>query len=370
MASVLVVDAWLPTPDRDSASLRMMNLLRLLKELSNQVTFGADVFSPSRPSAGQLEEAGIGVLRTAAADSLAPHLEREGHGYDLVILSRVHVAKKYVHMVRRLAPRASVVFDTTDLHFLRGFRGAKATGNMSLLKQAIQAKRDELAVAREADCTLVVSTVEKSVLGQEDPKLRVHIVSNIHEVYGSAQPFDRREGIIFVGAFPHHPNVDAMAYYWNEIYPLLKEKAGHIKTTVIGSDPPDWLQKLTKDDFVVAGYVPDIASCFGQCKMSVAPLRYGAGVKGKVLLSMGYGVPVVASTIAAEGIPVTDGRDMLIADDADRFSDKIVQLYHDEALWQRISENGARVTERHFSLQTARDRLVELFQMLGVEPNR
>ena len=208
---MLVVDAWMPTPDLDSASLRIVNLLSLLKEMSRSVTFGTDDPLSRTPPPGLLEGLGVEVLRPPATASMDAHLEREGGRYDLVILSRAHVASKYFRGARRHAPRAKVVFDTTDLAFLRGMRGAKVTGNASLLKQALQARADELALAREADCTLVVSPVEKDVLEKECPGAPVRVVSLVQPAVGSARPFAEREGIVFVGAFPHHPNVDAMA---------------------------------------------------------------------------------------------------------------------------------------------------------------
>jgi glycosyltransferase involved in cell wall biosynthesis len=358
----------MPAPDRDAGSLRIVNLLMLLKELSCKVIFVADDLSSRRPSTHQLREAGIDVLSKPLANSIEEHLQQEGEVYDLVFLSRVNVASKYIHCVRQFAPQALVVFDTIDLHFLRGFRGAKVTGNLHLLRRALQAKKEELTVAQEADCTLVVSPVEKTILEKECPGIKVHIVSLIQPVYGSARPSSEREGIVFIGSFPHHPNVDAMTYFCNDVYPLLKEKIAGVKTTIIGSNPPAWLKKLRTEDFIVTDYVPDVAPYFSRCKLSIAPLRYGAGVKGKVLLSMSYGVPVVASSVAAEGIPVVAGRDILIGDNPDSFSDKVAELYHDESLWRKLSENGLTIVTEHFSFLAAREKLVELFDRLAVKP--
>jgi glycosyltransferase involved in cell wall biosynthesis len=277
------------------------------------------------------------------------------------------VASRYMQVVRQAAPQAAVIFDTTDLHFLRGFRGAKVTGKINLMRSALLAKRDELAVARQADCTLVVSPVEKTILEEECPGIPVHVVSNIHTAYGSRQPFSERSGIIFVGSFPHHPNIDGMAYFYEGIYPLLKAKLPDVKITIIGSDPPAWLKQARTDHFIVTDYVPDIAPYFDHCRLSIAPLRYGAGVKGKVLLSMGYGVPVVASSIAAEGIPVVNGRDMLIADTPESFGEAIIELYNNEALWDQMSANGLKIIDQHFSFAAARQALVNLLDCLGLK---
>lgn len=366
MPNVLVIDAWLPTPDRDAASLRMVNLLTLLKELNCEVTFLADDFSSRQPYVTQRCVAGIDLFSQLSDVSVEEHLKQKGMNYDIVFLSRCHVAIKYIWLTRQFAPQAAVVFDTTDLSFLRGLRGAKLTGNLSLLKQSLQAKKDELTVAQEADCTLVVSPVEKIILEGECPGIKVHIVSLIHSINGLTQPFSERGGIVFIGSFPHHPNVDAMSYFCNDIYPLLKKKIKGSKTTIIGTQPPNWLKKLSTSDFFVTEYEPDLSPIFNQCRLSIAPMRYGAGIKGKVLLSMSYGIPVVASSIAAEGMPVVDRRDILIADDPISFSDRIAELYSDESLWNRLSKNGLGIVEEWFSFQAVRENLVKMFHLLGV----
>ncbi|MCB0209223.1 MAG: glycosyltransferase [Anaerolineae bacterium] len=367
--SILVIDVWMPTPDRDSASLRIVNLLSILEQMVGRVTFGVGdpphwrTAEKWRPLVQPLQGSMIRLVEGNAA--IEAHLKQQGQDYDVVILSRLSVASRYLPTVRRYAPQAAVVFDTTDLHFLRGFRGAKVTGKVNLMRSALLAKKDELALARQADCTLVVSPVEKTILEEECPDISVQVISNIHTAYGSRKPFSERSGIIFVGSFPHHPNVDGMVYFYQDIYPLLKEQLPDITITIIGSDPPEWLKQAADEQFIVTDYVPDIAPYFDHSRLSIAPLRYGAGVKGKVLLSMGYGVPVVASSIAAEGIPVVNGRDMLIADTPASFSEAIVELYYNEALWDQMSANGLKIIDKHFSFTTARQALTDLLNSLG-----
>lgn len=368
--NILVLDVWMPTPDRDSASFRIVSLLAILTKLANKLTFGVGDTPDWRnskdwqPITQPLQDTTVELLEGHAA--IEKHLRQQGKTYDVVILSRLSMASKYIQAVRQYAPQAAVVFDTTDLHFLRGFRGAKVTGKVNLMRSALLAKKDELAIVRQADCTLVVSPVEKEILEQECPGCQVHIVSLIQEMFGSLRPFAERNGIIFVGAFPHHPNIDAMTYFYEGIYPLLKVKLPGVKIMIIGSNPPDWLKKLSTDDFIVTDYVPDIASYFNQCRLSIAPLRYGAGIKGKVLLSLAYGVPVVVSSIAAEGIPLVNGCDTLIADTPETFSDAIVELYENEALWQQMSDNGLEIIAQHYSFAAAQQALLNLFDRLNL----
>lgn len=364
MTNVFVLDMWMPTPDRDGASLRITNLLAIMAEMVSNITFAADASTPWRASTGQMQAAGLEVI--SGAEAIKTHLQEMGHTYDLAFLSRGPVASKYIGLVKKLAPQARVVFDTTDLKFLRGLRGAKVTNNVNLLKQALQSKKNELTVAQQADITLVVSPVEKEILEKEDPGINVQIISLIHRVYGSTTPWAERAGLLFVGAFPHHPNEDGMCYFCREIHPRLAEKLGPVPIYIIGSNPPDWLMGFKGDNTHVLGYVPDVAPYLKQCRLSLAPLRYGAGIKSKVLLSLSYGLPVVASSIAAEGIPVLDGRDILLADDAESFAQCVTDLYQNEKLWQQLSNNGPGIVAEHFSFSAAREGLTQLFKSLDL----
>ena len=326
---LLVVDAWLPTPNIDSASQRMCNLLGLLREFG-EVTFAADDFA-ARPSGWKAIQ-GLDVRVETPPVSVREHLEQFANSYDAIFLSRVTVAGAHLATARQCAPQARIVFDTTDLAYMRGFRGAKVTGNRNLLLQAVESKATELA----ADMTLVVSAAEQKMLGRDCPEARVRIVSNIHEVYPSTRPFQDRGGIVFIGAFSHHPNVDAMEFFCKDILPDVREQLGDVKITIAGGQPPQWLQDMRNEQFVVAGWVLDIGTLLSECRVLMAPVRYGAGVKGKVLLSMGYGVPVVGMSIAGEGIPARTRREIMIADDAVSFADALGEAYRDELLWNTL----------------------------------
>ncbi len=355
---------WLPAPNRDAASLQMVRLLEILRELCESVTFAADDYAARASGHAGLRALGVQVLAPPAFESVAAHLRDAGAQYDVIWLSRVPIASKYLELARQYAPRARIIFDTTDLHYLRGFRGAKVTRNLNLLRRALEMKQVELATARRADVTLVVSPVEKEILSHDCPEARVQLVPLIETVKGSARPFAQRSGIVFVGAFPHHPNADAMRFFCDDILPLAREQLGNVKITIIGSQPPEWLAQYSNENFVVTGHVPDLAPYLNECRLTIAPLRYGAGMKSKVLTSMSYGVPVDSTSVAAEGMPVVNRCELLIADGARDFANAMGELYRDEMLWRTLSENGMKMIAEHFSPNGARDALVKLFQDL------
>lgn len=357
---VLIVDATTPTPDQDSGSLRMVNLMRVLADLGCQTSFLPDNRAWVERYTAELQELGIEALYSPyAADPIALLRER-GREFDLIVLSRHYVAASYVGLVRLYAPQARLAFDTVDLHYLREQRAAELSGKPELARHAATTRAQELKLIRECDVTLVVSPVEQELLGKEAPGARVEVLSNVHEIYGCRQPFGARRDLVFVGGFQHPPNTDAVTWFVREVFPLVRAELPDATFHVIGSKVPDAIRALADEHVLVHGYVEDIAPYMDGCRISVAPLRYGAGVKGKVNMAMSYGLPVVATIAAVEGMHVRAGEDVLVADEAAAFAANVVRLYRDEALWNRLSANGLANVERHFSFDAAREALRRL----------
>jgi glycosyltransferase involved in cell wall biosynthesis len=160
--------------------------------------------------------------------------------------------------------------------------------------------------------------------------------------------------------------VDAVLWYAREVLPQVRQQLPGVTTYIVGSKVPATIRALAAPDFVVTGYVPDVAPFFTDCRLSIAPLRYGAGVKGKVNQSMSYGLPVVATSPSIEGMGLEPGRDILVADDADSFATSLVRLYRDDPLWERLSQGGLANVEERFSSRVARQALEEIFKRLGL----
>ena len=372
---ILMIAPRVLTPNIDGGSLRMYHLMAILNDLSYRVTF-VPSFPYSWPpytsrlqkDTEHLQKSGVEVPPTSTMNPVEDHLQRNGERYAIVILGEEYVAAKHIASIRKYCPQAMIAFDTGDLHYLRHYREARVSGNVRALRRALQSKTRVLAVAREADCTFVVSPVDKAILERDCPDVRAYVISSIHEVHGSAKPFADRQDMLFIGSFQHAPNLDAVNYLVDEIYPLIRKETACRRLYIIGGDPPVSIKSLSCSDIIVTGYVPDLAQYFDNCRVSVAPLRFGAGVKGKVLTSMSHGVPVVASSIAAEGMYLTDGKDVLVADNPIDFCDAVVSLCEDESLWNDLSKNGANVVSEHFSFRAVRAKLLEwLASMEGGE---
>ncbi|WP_339615961.1 glycosyltransferase [uncultured Gilvimarinus sp.] len=349
--NVLVIEACMITPDQDSGSIRMLNLLKLIKAEGYHVTFVADNLEYRKKSVDEMQAAGVEVLHNQWAGSVRKVLRKRGADLAAILISRHYIASQYVALARACAAQATLIFDTVDLHFVREEREFEVSGDAALKAQAAITKRKELDLINKCDVTLVVSEFEKTLLADIAPAATVDIVSNIHSHSPERPGYEQREGILFVGGFRHPPNIDAVEWYANEVLPHVQSLLPGVKTSIIGSHMPDSIKALASDGLVVHGFVEDIEPHLQHARVSIAPLRYGAGVKGKVNEAMNYGIPVVATNCAVEGMHTVPGKDVLVAEEPRQFAEAIVKVYQDSALWQTLSQGGIDNLEAHFSPQ-------------------
>ena len=349
----LVLDATMLTPDCDAGSLRMWNVLRLFQELGYAVTFMPSNLGAIEPGYSELQRNGIEVITTPFVTSPEAFLEERGATFDVVMVSRADVAARHLETVRRKCPRAKVLFDTVDLHYLREQRQADLEQTARLRVAARRRKRQELKLCQISDVTLVVSPVEKVMLEREGVA-QVDILSLIQDLVPGIPGYEQRRDIIFLAGFNHPPNVDAVRFFVEQVWPSVAETLSGVKFYIVGANPPREVLDLANDQIVVTGYVEDLSSYLSDCRISIAPIRYGAGVKGKITSSLAYGLPVVCTTVAAEGMYLQNGVDAIIADEPGQFASSLIELYQSPDLWVRLSENGRQTLERHFSKATAK----------------
>jgi GT2 family glycosyltransferase len=365
---VLVADARVLCPDQDSGSLRMLNLLRIFQELEFKVTFVPLNSQRLHPYTEEMQQLGIECIYDPFMGSFEAFLTARRNDFDLILLSRAEVAERALSACIDLCPDVPRIFDTVDLHFLRGRREAEVANRPDKLQAAEDMRRMELGVASRCDAVLVVSPFEKEMLEAELPGARIAIVSNIHSVAQEVAPFQGRRDLVFIGGFEHPPNVDAMLWFCRDIMPKILQRIPAVKLHIIGSKMPDSIRALASEHVLTHGYVEKVEPFFDSCVLSVAPLRYGAGVKGKINQSMSFGVPVVSTSVGSEGMHLTDGEDILVAEEAAQFADKVVQLHQNAELWARLSKNSLKNVEKHFSKDAARRDLEELLGDLDLLP--
>ena len=360
----LVIDAVTPMPQQDSGSVRMFALLKLFKQIGYQTSFMPSNLAWAGADSIGLQQAGIEVLTAPWLSDAEDWLAEHGNDLDLVLVSRHYVLSPLLRLIRHYCPHAHLVFDTVDLHFLREAREAELSGNAAVQREATRTRRAELNLIDQADATLVVSEFEANLLADLKPDACVRVVSNVHALQDPGKRWSERKGLLFVGGFQHPPNQDAAAWLIDEILPLIQAELPDVRLHLIGSKMPDAIRERQAPGLVVHGFVADLEPYLNSCRVSLAPLRYGAGVKGKVNQAMSHGLPVVATSCAAEGMYTTHERDVLMADTAETFAAEVVRVYQNQALWETIAANGRENVERHFSVAAAERALSELLSDL------
>jgi len=359
--NILVIDHHVPMPDHDSGSLRMFQMLKILRQLGHRITFVPDNLANTRPYAGELQKHGIEVVYHPYVKKVRDYLKSHGSNFDVVVLSRCDFARRHMADVRLHAPQSRIIFDTVDLHYLRENREAQLTQDPEVHRKAHEKQQLEDELINQADETWVVSPVEQQLLQKKWPGKSIQLVSNIVDIQGSATPFELRRDYLFIGGFQHRPNIDAVLFFVQKIYSLVSERLRDAKFYIIGDKAPPEIVALATDRIVVAGLQRDVRPFFDTVRLSIAPLRFGAGVKGKINQSMAFGVPVVATSLAVEGMELTNHRDILVADEPEDFARALIELYESEELWNKLSENGVRKTRASYSIDTARKTLEFLF---------
>lgn len=347
---VLVVDHYVPTFDVDAGSLRMFHLLRIFMELGYKVIFWPQNRAYHERYTRELQRMGVETLYGEI--NFEEYLKNNGRYIDLILLSRPNIAVKFIDAARNLT-NARIIYDTVDLHFVREERKAKLETDESVRleteKSARKWKSLELFLANQADETLVVSPVEKEILEREGLEDRVSVVSLVYSPESCCNPFEQREGLMFIGGFIHLPNEDGIVWFIETILPLIQQRLPGIHLHIVGSHPTDKIKSLASTSVTVSGYLEDVSPYFEKARVFVSPLRYGAGIKGKIVQCMAYGLPVVTTSIGAEGMGSTNGYNVLIADDEEQFADKVVKAYQDRELWKTLSLNSRTLFEQNYA---------------------
>ncbi|MGH3694695.1 MAG: glycosyltransferase [Pseudonocardiaceae bacterium] len=362
---VLLADHQVPTPDRDSGSMRMHRLLLELLELGQRVVFFPGNGAALQPYTGDLQHRGITVVPDAAGQQR--FLREAGAALRLAVLSRPQVAWRLLEELRTHAPQCLVGYDTVDLHFLRLQRQAElaaSTGDSTvagaLAGKAVASRELELGLVRASDLTLVVSEYEQRLLRSLVPEADVRVLSNVHHAAGDVPGPEGRAGLLFVGSFDHLPNRDAVRWMAHEVLPLVHRRHPGTVLHVVGSNPSPDVLELAGGRVEVHGWVADLAPLHQRCRVSVAPLRFGAGVKGKVGESVAAGLPTVGTPVAVEGMGLVAGQDVLVAADAAGFAEAVVTLLDDDALWCTLSEAGSGAITERFGPGVARAALADI----------
>ena len=370
---ILIISSCIPMPNQASGDLRFYTLLKLMAE-SHQLTLCPFKLERQNKEMGvatmkgymeQLDDINVRLGTTDVLTTL------RNEQFDLVIFEFYHYVCRYIDFVRFYLPQAHVLIDSVDIHYNRLFSKATLTGESSDLEAAEAVKQQELTAYRLADLIIAVTEDDGHLLKKDAPSTQIGLLPNIHRIpeFISVQPPYTK--LLFVGSFKHEPNVDAILYFCDEIFPLLLEMNSSFTLEVIGPNPPEALLALQSDKIFIRGFVESLDDYYRKAHISVAPLRFGAGMKGKIGEALSFGLPVVTTEIGAEGFGLSPGENILVAKTALDFAESILQLSQDNQLYNKLSTNGYDFIKDNYSEEATRARLSRLIdQALLIAPKK
>ncbi|SDH32805.1 Glycosyltransferase, GT2 family [Pedobacter terrae] len=346
--TILIIDDTIPEPDKDSGSVRLVHIIKILISLKHHIVFVPNDGLKKNMYFEQLTNMGVEILyRFPNRKSMIKLLLNKLDTIDVAWICKPQNNKEFEFLFNH-NPKIKWIYDTIDLHFLREEREAELLNNTELKQSANKTKEQELAFAKAADITIAITNDEKELL-ENYGIAKTTVIPNIHisQENNNAIPFEERSGIIFIGGYAHKPNIDAVKYLSREIMPLVWAKNPTIKLTLLGSNPNNEVMELASEKIHVTGYLEDVSDYFNNSRVFAAPLRFGAGMKGKIGQSLSYALPVVTSSIGAEGIGLISEQDYLLAATANEFANQILKLYENRALWERISNNAKKLIKSY-----------------------
>lgn len=378
---ILIIDDIPPLPDRAAGALRHYHTLNEMLNLGYKVTY---VHLMGKQ---YLDESGIKYLNdfkmrgvefiwfnyeywysfreTENAKSyiniLLSFLELRERDFDFVYIAFWHIAEYFIDVIKSQIPDVPILIDTMDIHYLREIRQAELSKDKSLMTKALENKRRELALYTKADCVTTVTEADRLELKKYLNNKPIFVLTDVHNVRSETPSFHRRKDIMFVGNFNHNPNEDAVLYFVKEIFPIIKRQLPEINFYIVGNNPSEKIKALQKEDIVVTGWVPDVKTYIDKCRLEVVPLRFGAGNKGKVGEALSSGIPIVTTSIGAEGMGIENNVHAFVSDDTKQFADYVVELYENEELWNRFSEEGKKLIASQYSSELMRKRLKFIF---------
>jgi len=351
---ILVIDHYVPTFDKDAGSKTTFQYLKMLVQKGFCVKFIGDNFYQNEPYTTILQQLGIEVLYGSwYANNIFKWIRENKDNINIIYLNRPHITDKYIDFLRN-ETNIKLIYYGHDLHYLRLRREYELTNDINKLKESNEWKEKELEIMHKVDMSYYPSYVEKDEIHKIDRSIRVkaitaYVFDKFHEnIY---YDFSNREGLLFVGGFGHTPNVDAVLWFVNNIYPLIRKKID-LTFVVVGSNPPEEIKDINFEGVIIKGYVSDeeLVELYRKCKLAVVPLRYGAGVKGKVIEAIYNAIPVVTTSCGAEGIKNSEEL-FVVADSDDEFANEVISLYNDNKRLEAYSKNSQNYIKKYFSTE-------------------
>jgi len=368
---VLVAADEPPQHDRQGGGLRLFNFMRMLLEAGHHVTFVGrnTIWRPPDVDLGpyikELQDMGVLVYaldRMAIGPEGTPDVRSmarilTGREYDVALLFTAREGAWFVERIQKHSPSTRIVVDSVDVGFCREGREAALLSSPRLWREYRAHKAIELVVYQRVDAILTITEAERGLLSRYVPAGKIFHVPDLHPLAEGPLALAERQGVVLVAGFRHPPNVDAAHFLLDEVMPIVREKLPDVRLAVVGDSPPESIRQRADEHTVVTGYVPEIDPYIAAARVAVVPVRYGAGIKGKIIKAMAAGTPNVTTRVGADGMELDDGTHVLIRDDPAGFADAVVRLCTDDALWEHVSAAGRDFAKARYSAEVTRSAL-------------
>lgn len=364
---ILVVDHYVPTFDRDAGSKTTFQYLKMFLKKGYVVKFLGDNYLHEEPYSTTLQQMGIEILYGQEyVTGIWDWLDKNGNEITAAYLNRPHIATKYVDYIADHT-NMKIIFYGHDLHFLREFREYELTGDPVKKRDSDYWKSIEFTLMHKAAVSYYPSEVEIEAIHEIDDTVKAKaITAYVYEDFldNLNLDFEKREGLLFVGGFAHPPNADAVLWFANEVFPLIRKKL-NVNFYIVGSKVTEEIKALEQpgNGIIVKGFVSEeeLSELYRTCRLVVVPLRYGAGVKGKVVEAIYNGAPIVTTSVGSEGIPGVEDV-LLVEDQPEAFADTVVKTYSDTEKLVELSKKTQSYIRDHFSIDAAWEVIREDFE--------
>lgn len=376
--NILVVSNAIPMQDRSAGWLRFFNILQILSEKHNvtlhpiQSEWQIDRYGLELVSKYRRGLAELGIQITDGKWVTGLNIARS-KSIDVAFIEQYEVAdRNFIEEFRYYCPKARVVIDTVDVAFNRLQSKARITANPEDMRLAEKVKDSELSAYALADVVIAVSNTDANILSKENPGLYIEIIPLLYQIKPlttAERPLPRRE-ILFVVDFGHDANVDGILNFCGETFPLIVRELPDVRLRVVGASPPPAVQALAGPNIQVLGFVQDLDAVYASSDVSIAPMRFGGGLKGKIAEAMSHGVPVVTNSSNLQGFGVTPGRQALSGDDPMAFADSIIKLLRDPTLYGLIRQEGWNFVYANYSRPVVAEILTTLMSRVDSLPLR
>ncbi|WP_426481552.1 glycosyltransferase family 4 protein [Chryseobacterium sp. R2ACT005] len=359
--TILFASRDFPAHDKESGANRLKELILIYKELGyNCILFAPHIFEDDSYVKFYQQHDVIVYVENNKYKNIYDFLS-SFKKVDYIWFNGPLALNLFYKKMKALLPSTRFIYDMVDIHFLRFKRAIELEPTrISLKKNYKHFFRLETVVAPQLDYIIAISDKEKEIMSQYADKNKIITISNIHYPkidISERKNFSESKGITFIGSI-HEPNIDAVKFLYEKIMPIVWKTNPELEVSIIGNVSEKLDLKLYPK-FKFLGFVESIEEHFMNSKIMVAPLRFGAGVKGKIGQAFEYFFPVVTTDIGAEGMKLTDKKNVLIANDENSFAEAIIQLNTNEELWNTLSQHSVD-SLRAFSPEEVKEKLKTL----------